>query len=80
MLPMKTRLSAIVFGFALMGGPALFATPLMETAAVQTRPDPAAPAITYLKAGSEPVVATNALATTPAGWLAVELPGLSRAT
>jgi hypothetical protein len=75
MLPMKTRLSAVLSVFALSIGSALCGAPLMETAAVQTRPDPAAPAITYLKAGSEPVVASNALATTPAGWMAVELPG-----
>jgi hypothetical protein len=72
---MKTRLSVVLSVLALSAGPALFAAPLMETAAVQTRPDPAAPAITYLKAGSEPVVASNSLATTPAGWMAVELPG-----
>jgi hypothetical protein len=72
---MKTRLSAVFSVLALSVGPALFGTPLMETAAVQTRPDPAAPAITYLKAGSEPVVASDTLATTPAGWMAVELPG-----
>lgn len=79
MLPMKNRLSPALIGFATLASylsvPALFAVPLTETAAVQTRPDPAAPAITYLKAGTEPVPATNALATTPAGWMAVELSG-----
>ena len=51
------------------------AAPLTETTAVHTKPDATSPAITFLKAGTEPVVAAGALASTPAGWLAVELPG-----
>jgi hypothetical protein len=68
---MKTKLLA-----ALLCCPALLvAAPLTETTAVHTQPDPAAPAISFLKAGTEPVAAHDSLATTPAGWMAVELPG-----
>jgi hypothetical protein len=53
------------------------ATPLTATAAVQTQPDPAAPIITYLKAGTEPAAPSADAATLPAppGWLAVAVPG-----
>ncbi|HVS52231.1 MAG TPA: SH3 domain-containing protein [Opitutaceae bacterium] len=54
---------------------ALGAAPLAETTAVHTKPDAAAPAITFLKAGTEPVAVTGAVADTPAGWMAIELPG-----
>lgn len=79
MLTMKNRLSSALLGLGLVAGSAfhavLQAVPLTETTAVQTRPDPAAPAISYLKAGTEPVAAADSLATTPAGWMAIELPG-----
>jgi hypothetical protein len=48
------------------------AAPLPGTTAVQTRPEADAPAIGYLKAGSEPVPAD---APAPEGWQAVSLPG-----
>jgi hypothetical protein len=48
------------------------AAPLPGTTAVQTRPEADAPAIGYLKAGSEPVPAD---APAPEGWMAVSLPG-----
>jgi hypothetical protein len=51
------------------------ASPLTETAAVQTMPDPSAPAITFLKAGSEPVPAPPGAAPAPPGWMAVSVPG-----
>lgn len=70
---MKTRLSLLVA--SLFSAAASIAAPLPGTTAVHTKPDVSSAAITYLKAGSEPVVAQEALATTPAGWLAVELPG-----
>ena len=54
---------------------ALNAAPLPQTAAVHTKPDRASPAITYLKAGTEPTPASAALPNTPAGWMPVELPG-----
>lgn len=60
---------------ALAAGSLALAAPLTQTTAVHTRPDTAAPAITYLKAGTEPVAAAEAIADTPAGWMAVELPG-----
>ena len=53
----------------------LAAAPLSETTAVHTKPDRAAPAITYLKAGAEPVAVPGAMAGTPAGWMAVEVAG-----
>ncbi|MEX2044402.1 MAG: SH3 domain-containing protein [Opitutus sp.] len=54
---------------------ALSAGPLSETTAVHTRPDRESPAITILKAGTEPLPAATALGDTPAGWMAIELPG-----
>jgi hypothetical protein len=54
---------------------ALAAAPLKVTSAVHTKPDPASPAISYLKAGTDPMPATGSVASTPAGWLAIELPG-----
>ncbi len=51
----------------------LGAAPLTETTAVFAKPDAATSAVTFLKAGSEPVLAPNAPA--PAGWLAVTLAG-----
>ncbi len=70
---MKTKFffSAALFagvGFAL-------AAPLPSTTAVHTKPDEASPSITFLKAGTDPVAAPDSLASTPAGWMAVELPG-----
>lgn len=66
---------AVLF-FALVIGPSvLFSAPLAQTAAVHTRPDATAPVVTYLKAGTEPTAAADAVANTPAGWMAVELPG-----
>jgi hypothetical protein len=49
------------------------ASPLAVTTAVHTKPDPSAPAITFLKAGTEPTAADGA--TAPAGWMAIELAG-----
>ena len=53
----------------------LAAAPLASTTAVHTKPDDAAPSITFLKAGTDPIAAPDSLATTPAGWMAIELPG-----
>jgi hypothetical protein len=71
---MKTKLPSLSLGFLAIVA-AVTAAPLSVTMAVHTKPDPASPAITYLKAGTEPTVATSVLASTPAGWMAVELPG-----
>ncbi len=68
---MKTKILVVLLSSAA----ALSAAPLTETAAVHTKPETASPAVAYLKAGTEPVVAPETLATTPAGWMAVELPG-----
>lgn len=53
----------------------LSAAPLTVTTAVHTKPDATSPAISYMKAGTEPTPAASAMANTPAGWMAVELPG-----
>lgn len=50
------------------------ATPLAATAAVQTKPDPAAPVITTLKAGAEPTPTAQAAEPLPPGWIAVDVP------
>ena len=68
---MKTTLC--LSSAALLLAAALTAAPLMETTAIQSAPDAAAPVIGYLKAGSEPVPAAGPSA--PAGWMAVEMPG-----
>jgi hypothetical protein len=69
---MKTKsLVALVLAAASVA----VAAPLMETTAVHTKPDASSPAISYLKAGTQPPPATGALADTPVGWMAVELPG-----
>ena len=51
------------------------AAPLAATTAVHTKPDATSPAISFLKAGAEPVPAPNAPPSLPAGWIAIELPG-----
>jgi hypothetical protein len=71
---MKTKLA--LFATWLAAAASLAAAPLTATTAVQTRPDDAAPVVSYLKAGTEPApAATAALANTPAGWMAVDLVG-----
>ncbi|MSU25625.1 MAG: hypothetical protein EXS32_17610 [Opitutus sp.] len=51
------------------------AAPLTATTAVHTKPDDASPAVTFLKAGTDPLPVAGTIASTPAGWMAVELPG-----
>lgn len=68
----KSILSLAVF---LLGTLGLTAAPLAQTAAVHTRPDPAAPTITFLKAGMTPTLVSDPLGNTPSGWLAVRLSG-----
>lgn len=67
----RTLFSALFLGAAAT----LVAAPLSVPTAVHTKPDLSSPAITYLKAGTEPVAALGAIASTPAGWMAIELPG-----
>jgi hypothetical protein len=59
---------------ALCAPAALLAQRLSEPKAVHTLPDRSSPAITVLKAGTEPLPATT-LGDTPTGWMAIELPG-----
>jgi hypothetical protein len=51
----------------------LAAAPLMETTAIHAQADTSAPAIGYLKAGTEPVAVANV--TAPPGWVAVAISG-----
>jgi len=69
---MLTRLGLLL---ALLGANLhnLGASPLPATTAVHTKPDAGSPAITYLKAGSEPTPAAGASA--PDGWMPIQLPG-----
>lgn len=53
----------------------LHAAPVAVTTAVHTKPNATSPAISFLKAGTDPVPAKDASASTPAGWMAVELTG-----
>ncbi|MSU48574.1 MAG: hypothetical protein EXS37_05675 [Opitutus sp.] len=71
---MKTKFlrscALLLSGAAILGG-----APLAVSTAVHTKPDPGSPVITFLKAGTEPAAAAGGLASTPAGWMAIELPG-----
>src|SRR3954469_6289874 len=74
LLSMKIKLLssvALFLGIAAV----VVAVPLTVTTAVHTKPDPSSPAISYLKAGTEPVAALSAFTSVPAGWVAVEIPG-----
>ncbi|MFI5380244.1 MAG: hypothetical protein ACHRHE_13175 [Tepidisphaerales bacterium] len=51
------------------------ASPLTAPAAVHTQPDANSPVVAVLAPGTEPTAAANAVATTPAGWMAVQQPG-----
>jgi len=58
---------------ALVGSSA--AATLTATTAVHTKPDASSPAVSYLKAGADPISAPATIGSTPAGWLAMEMPG-----
>jgi pyruvate/2-oxoglutarate dehydrogenase complex dihydrolipoamide acyltransferase (E2) component len=60
---------------AWLGTSSLGAATLGAPTAVQTSPDPAAPVITVLKAGSEAPAAAEGSGSVPDGWSAVRLPG-----
>ncbi len=70
---MKTKLLSLAA--LIVSAATALAAPLTETTAVHTKPDRSSPAVTFLKAGTEPAAVADAVATTPAGWLAVELSG-----
>lgn len=70
---MKSKLLS-TFSF-LASASLLAAAPLTSATAVHTKPETGATTITVLKAGTEPVPAIDAASITPAGWMAVELPG-----
>ena len=68
------KLNSLLLSLALTATVAtLDAAPLSQTTAVFFKPDAATSPVTFLKAGSEPVLAPNAPA--PAGWVAVTLAG-----
>ena len=69
---MKTKLAFLA---AFLVPASLFAAPLTGTTAVHTKPDDGSPAISFLKAGTDPIPVDGMLANTPAGWMAIELPG-----
>ena len=66
---------AALAGFGALAALAALAAPLTQTTAVQTQPDPAAPAFSFLKAGSEPTPAASGIAEVPAGWMLVSVSG-----
>lgn len=72
---MKIKLPASVALAAFLAFARTFGAPLTETTAVHAKPDATSPSIGYLKAGTEPTPAPNAMAETPAGWMAVQMPG-----
>ncbi len=71
---MKTKLIHSAAFFALTAA-ALPAAVLTATTAVHTKPDATSPAISYLKAGTDPVPASGTVASSPAGWMAIDLRG-----
>jgi hypothetical protein len=75
LLTMNIRLLASATIASVLAFAHAIGAPLIETTAVHTKPDASSPAISYLKAGTEPKPAANAVADTPAGWMAIELPG-----
>ncbi len=70
---MKTNLRLILALFATTAS--LIAAPLTSTTAVHARPEPSSPAISVLKAGTEPTPAIGTALALPPGWQAVELSG-----
>jgi len=68
------RFFLLLAAAGLAAGGAL-ASPLPRTTAVQSAPEPSAPIITYLKAGSEAAPAPEASAVAAPGWMAVSVPG-----
>lgn len=74
---MKTKLNPVarILTLAAVGAGSLLGAPLAVPTAVHTKPDASSPAITFLKAGTEPSAALNAPADLSPGWIAVELPG-----
>jgi hypothetical protein len=70
---MKTKSSLLIA--LLAASSALIAAPLTETTAIHTKPDSTSPTLSFFKAGSEPTPSPDSVASTPAGWMAVELPG-----
>lgn len=71
---MKIKLPAAA-ALLLAACQAALAAPLATTTAVHTKADIASPTMTTLAAGTEPKPAPGAIASTPAGWMAVELAG-----
>lgn len=71
-LPFRPARALLALAFGCAGQ--LAAAPLASNTAVHTKPDASSPTITTLKAGADPVPALSATGT-PAGWMAVELPG-----
>jgi len=69
------KIKIILAGAGVAFCAALGAAPLSVTTAVQTRPDPEAPVIAVLKAGSEQPAPTDKAGPAPAGWSAVEVNG-----
>jgi hypothetical protein len=68
---MKTKSFLVITGLLLAA--ASYGAPLMETTAIHSQPDTSSPAISYLKAGTDPIATPGISA--PAGWMAVEMPG-----
>lgn len=71
---MKTSLATLLVPLSVALSVAQGA-PLTSTTAVHAKPDASLPAISYLKAGSEPIPAAGVTPPLPSGWIAVELRG-----
>jgi hypothetical protein len=71
---MKTSLAALLVS-ALTAIATGRAAPLTVTTAVHAKPDATLPAISYLKAGTDPTPTIGVSTALPPGWIAVELKG-----
>jgi len=69
------KINTILTSAGLAWCASLGAAPLPVATAVQSQPDPAAPVIVVLAAGTEQPAASASGATAPAGWIAVDVPG-----
>jgi hypothetical protein len=69
---MKTKL--LLAAAWLFAAANLQAAVLNATTAVHTKPDEGAPVVTYISAGTNATASTDSVATTPAGWMAIDLP------
>lgn len=70
----RVSVAAVLLGAFAFVSSAVAAT-LSSSTAAHLKPDESSPVVTVLNAGTAPVIAADAAATAPSGWIAVELHG-----